>query len=265
MSDEGRIEEEALDETVAEDEPGNAADVVEEEMSPAPSHFSRLAIEGVIGVGKTSLCHLLAERWDAALVLEEVEENPFLAAFYKDRQSHAFQTQLWFLLNRYRQLSEAGIQQDLFHKITVGDYLFAKDRIFATLNLDADELGLYNHVAGILEKQVANPDLVVYLQASTDVLVRRIAERGRSFEFSMEPAYIDALNDAYNHFFFHYDKTPLLVVNTDEIDFVAERADFEEIAAQIAATRRGVTYYRPLRTKEKAALRDRGRPEKKSG
>jgi deoxyadenosine/deoxycytidine kinase len=226
-----------------------------------PSHFGSLAVEGVIGVGKTSLCHLLAERWDTALVLEDVEENPFLAGFYKDRQSHAFQTQLWFLLNRYRQLSEAGVQQDLFHRITISDYLFAKDRIFATLNLDGDELQLYNHVAGILEKRVADPDLVVYLQASTDVLLERIAKRGRPYEFGMETAYIDALNNAYNHFFFHFDKTPLLVVNTDEIDFVTERADFEEVAGQIMTMRRGVTYYRPLRTKEKAALKDRGRNE----
>jgi deoxyadenosine/deoxycytidine kinase len=224
-----------------------------------PSHFGRLAVEGVIGVGKTSLCHLLAERWDAALVLEEVEENPFLAGFYEDRQSYAFQTQLWFLLNRYRQLSEAGVQQDLFHRITISDYIFAKDRIFATLNLDGDELQLYNHVAGILEKRVADPDLVVYLQASTDVLLRRIAKRGRPYEFGMEMAYIDALNNAYNHFFFHFDKTPLLVVNTDEIDFVAERADFDEITGQIVTMPRGVTYYRPLRTKEKTALKDRGK------
>ncbi len=234
----------------------------EEERPVVPSHFTRLAIEGVIGVGKTSLCRLLAERWDASLLLEEVEENPFLTGFYKDRQSHAFQTQLWFLLNRYRQLAEAGVQQDLFHRITISDYLFAKDRIFATLNLDADELGLYNHVAGILEKQVADPDVVVYLQASTDVLLHRIAERGRPYEFSMEAAYIDALNNAYNHFFFHFDKTPLLVVNTDEIDFVAERADFEEITEQIATMRRGVTYYRPLRSKEKTAIRDRSKAEK---
>jgi deoxyadenosine/deoxycytidine kinase len=223
-----------------------------------PAHFGRLTIEGVIGVGKTSLCSLLAQRWDAALLLEEVEENPFLAGFYADRQSCAFQTQLWFLLNRYRQMSEAGVQQDLFHKITVSDYLFAKDRIFATLNLDGDELQLYNHVAGILEKQVAEPDLVVYLQASTDVLLRRIADRGRPYEFGMDTDYIDALNNAYNHFFFHYDKAPLLVVNTDEIDFVAQSVDFEEIVNQIATPQRGVTYYRPLRTREK--LRAGARP-----
>ncbi len=239
----------------------NDADMDLTDVPVIPSHFGRLAVEGVIGVGKTSLCQLLAGEWDAALVLEEVEENPFLAGFYKDRQSRAFQTQLWFLLNRYRQLSEAGVQQDLFHRITISDYLFAKDRIFATLNLDGDELQLYNHVAGILEKRVADPDIVVYLQASTDVLLGRIADRGRPYEFGIDAAYVDALNDAYSHFFFHFDKTPLLVVNTDEIDFVSERADFEEIAGQIATVRRGVTYYRPLRTREKTARKDRGKPE----
>ena len=227
-----------------------------------PSHFSFLAIEGVIGAGKTSLCELLGERWDAGLILEGVEENPFLGRFYEDRAMYAFQTQLWFLLSRYRQLSESGVQQNLFHRITICDYLFAKDRIFATLNLDDDEQQLYNRVAATLETQVPAPDLVVYLQASTDSLLRRIERRGRSFEFNIDPAYIEALNAAYNHYFFHYDKGPLLVINIDGIDFTEHPGDLEEIVAQIMVERHGVIYYQPLRSRDKPAIRDHHPPEK---
>jgi deoxyguanosine kinase len=227
-----------------------------------PSHMNFIAIEGVIGVGKTSLCELLAEAWNGRLVLEEVDGNPFLPKFYEDRKSYAFQTQLWFLLNRYRQFSEAAVQQDLFHRVTVSDYLFAKDRIFANINLDDDELQLYNHVAGVLDTQVPLPDAVVYLQASSEVLLHRIAKRGRPFEFNMDPTYIGLLNEAYNHFFFHYDRTPLLVINTDELDFKDERGDLEEIVEQILKMGSAVTYYQPLRSKDRAALKDRRPPEK---
>jgi deoxyadenosine/deoxycytidine kinase len=227
-----------------------------------PPHLNFLAIEGVIGVGKTSLCELLANAWNGRMVLEEIDGNPFLPKFYEDRKGYAFQTQLWFLLNRYRQVSEAGVQQDLFHRITISDYLFAKDRIFANINLDDDELRLYNHVAGILETQISFPDLVVYLQASSEVLLRRIAQRGRPFEFNMDPTYIELLNEAYNHFFFHYDRTPLLVINTDEIDFENDRGDLEEIVEQIVKAPPGVTYYKPLRKRDKTALRERRSAEK---
>ncbi len=227
-----------------------------------PSHLNFIAIEGVIGVGKTSLCELLAESWNGRLIFEEVDENPFLPKFYEDRKAYAFQTQLWFLLSRYRQLSEAVVQQDLFHRITISDYLFAKDRIFANINLDDDELQLYNHVAGTLEAQIPRPDLVVYLQASNEVLLRRIARRGRPYEFNIDPTYIGLLNEAYNHFFFHYDKTPLLVVNTDNIDFMSDRGDLEEIVEQMVNIRSGVTYYQPLRSRDKAAINNRRTPEK---
>ena len=229
--------------------------------SGASLHFNFLAIEGVIGVGKTSLCRLLGESWNAALILEEVDENPFLSRFYRERDAYAFQTQLWFLLSRYRQLSESGIQQDLFHKVTISDYLFAKDRIFASLNLDGDELQMYNLVAAALEPKVPSPDLVVYLQASTDTLLRRIDLRSRACEAGIDPEYIDALNSAYNHFFFHYDKTPLLVINTDELDFIEEQGDLEEIGQQIRELRRGVLYYKPLPSKDKAALREKAADE----
>jgi deoxyguanosine kinase len=222
-----------------------------------PQQFNFITIEGVIGVGKTSLCELLAQRWNARLILEDVDGNPFLSKFYQDRISFAFQTQVWFLLSRFRQLSEAIAQQDLFHRITVSDYMFAKDRIFANVNLSDDELGLYNRIAGLLETQAPKADAVVYLQASSEVLLRRIAKRGRSFESSIDPEYIGLLNEAYNHYFFHYDRSPLLVINTDEMDFANDGGDLEEIVEQIANVKPGVTYYRPLRAKEKSAIRER--------
>jgi deoxyguanosine kinase len=234
-----------------------------ESFAPAlPSSINFLAIEGVIGVGKTSLCTRLAEAWNGRLVLEAAEENPFLAKFYEDRKSHAFQTQAWFLLSRYKQLSEVIAQQDLFHTVTISEYLFAKDRIFANVNLSDDELSLYNRIIGALETQVPRADVAVYLQASTDVLLRRIEKRGRPCEFNIDPDYINLLNEAYNHFFFHYQDSPLLVVNTDNMDFVNDPDDQAEIMEQIAKIKPGVTYYHPLRARDKAALRERRALEK---
>jgi deoxyguanosine kinase len=222
-----------------------------------PAHLNFITIEGVIGVGKTTFCDLLAARWNARQIQEAVDDNPFLPRFYQDRSAYAFQTQLWFLLSRYRQLSEAVAQQDLFHRITISDYMFAKDRIFANINLDDDELQLYGHVANILEKQVPRPDLVVYLQASTEVLLRRIAKRGRPYEFNMDSGYIALVNEAYNHYFFHYEQSPLLVINTDGIDFVSDQADLADIMEQIENARPGVTWYQPLRPRDKAAIKNR--------
>ncbi len=190
-------------------------------------------------------------------MLEEVADNPFLPKFYEDRKAYAFQTQVWFMLSRFRQLTRDIAQQDLFHRMTVSDYLFSKDRLFASINLDDDELSLYNQLVGSLEAQVPKPDVVVYLQASTDVLLKRIEKRGRTFEFNMDPGYLTLLNEAYNHFFFHYDKSPLLVINTDGIDFVADSGDLEEIVEQILKVRQGVTYYQPLRTRDKAVIKNR--------
>ena len=216
-----------------------------------PPRIGHLCIEGVIGVGKTTLCRLLKERFDARLVLEEAEQNPFLAKFYEDRRNYAFQTQLWFLVSRYRQLSAAFMQEDLFHALTVTDYMFAKDSIFASINLDDDELALYNTVAKALEKDVAKPDFVVYLQASTDTLMRRIGKRGRPYEFNMDASYIDIINEAYNHFFFHYTDSPLLIINTNDIDFVLNAEDLEEIVDQIAESKSGINFYQPLGTKNR--------------
>lgn len=204
-----------------------------------------LVIEGVIGAGKTSLTRLLSDRLAAQLVLEEVEENPFLKDFYRDRARWAFQTQMHFLFSRYQQ--QRGLRQtDLFSDKLVSDYLFQKDRIFASLNLADQEMALYERLVGWLELDVVKPDVVVYLQASTETLMERITQRNRSFERDMERAYIDKLNEAYNHYFFHYHDTPLLVVNTNRIDFVNQPDDFEDLQKRILSHRQGTLYYTPL-------------------
>ena len=212
-----------------------------------------IVIEGVIGAGKTSLTRLLAERLNAALLLEEVEENPFLKDFYTDRGRYAFQTQMHFLFSRYQQQRELR-QQDLFREKTVSDYLFQKDRIFANLNLSDKELALYEKVVGWLELEVTRPDVVVYLQANTETLMERVAKRGRSFERDMDRQYMQALNDSYNYFFFHYAEAPLLVVNTNAIDFVKNAEDLEDLVSRILAHTEGTVYYTPLPSKDRRKI-----------
>ncbi len=203
-----------------------------------------LAIEGVIGAGKTSLAARMAERYRARLLLEQHEENPFLSDFYHDPLRFAFSTQMFFLLSRYRQQQELP-QKDLFHDLLVADYLFAKDRIFATLTLEERELALYDKVARLLERDILKPDLVVYLQMSTERLMKNIKRRDRSYERSMSEDYIRSLNEAYNRFFFNYTDTPLLVINATAIDFVHNEKDFEDLTAQLNRPISGVQYYSP--------------------
>jgi deoxyadenosine/deoxycytidine kinase len=206
--------------------------------------FGTIAVEGPIGVGKTSFVNLLAKKFDAHVVLENLD-NPFLKSFYDDEQGAAFQVQLFFLLLRYRQLQELS-QRDLFQQVTICDYIFPKDKIFAYLNLDDSELLIYDKLYAMLEDQVPKPDLVIFLQAETRTLVERIAGRNREYEAKISEAYINEVNKAYNYFFFHYAETPLLVIDTTSIDFVHHEEHLDELVEQIRKMDRGVQYYRPL-------------------
>ena len=203
-----------------------------------------IAIEGVIGVGKTSLSKILSDRLSAKLVLEKFEENPFLEDFYRDPERYSFQTQLYFLLSRYRQQIDLK-QIDLFHNLLISDYMFAKDKLFAHLNLNDKELDLYNHIARLLEREVPKPDLVIFLQANTNKLMDNIKKRARSYEREMSRDYIESLNQIYNEFFFRYNETPLIIINTNEIDFVHNEQDLEELLRVIRQPVSGTKYYNP--------------------
>ena len=209
-----------------------------------PAYY--IAIEGVIGVGKTSLSQILAKRLGARLVLEKFEENPFLSDFYKDRERYAFQTQIFFLLSRYRQQMEL-FQTELFHQNLVTDYLFIKDKLFAYLNLNEKELMLYDQMLSLLIRQIPRPDLVIYLQADTERLLKNISFRGRDYEKNMDKEYIEALNQMYNQYFFRYNETPLLIINTTDIDFVHKEEDLNEILTYIQKPPAGTKLYRPVR------------------
>tara|TARA_B100001750_G_scaffold154939_1_gene124330 strand:+ start:162 stop:803 length:642 start_codon:yes stop_codon:yes gene_type:complete len=203
-----------------------------------------VAIEGVIGVGKTSLAGLLEERLNAKLVLEKFDENPFLSDFYIDPERYAFQTQLFFLLSRYRQQQELR-QINVFHNLIISDYMFVKDRLFASLNLDEKEMSLYDSIAKILEKNIINPDLVIYLQADTQRLMERIVMRDREFEKNMSPEYIEGLNQVYNEYFFRFQDCPLLIINTNDIDFVHNEEDLEEVISYIRQPVSGTKFFNP--------------------
>ncbi len=206
-----------------------------------------VAIEGSIGVGKTSLAKLLAERLCAQLILEKFEENPFLPDFYQDPERYSFQTQLFFLLSRYRQ--QIDLQQtDLFYNCIITDYMFAKDRLFASLNLNEKEITLYDKVASLLEKSISNPNLVIFLQSDTERLMANIRKRGREYEKQMDWKYIDALNQVYNEYFFRYDGSPLMIINTNDIDFVNNEDDLEEVLNFIRTPVHGVKYYNPVKS-----------------
>lgn len=204
-----------------------------------------IAIEGAIGVGKTSLAKILAQKFGSRLIQEEVSNNPFLDRFYEDRRKYAFQTQLFFLLSRYRQQRELA-QGDLFETGIVSDYMLAKDKIFAYLNLEDDEISLYEMVYRLLVPTVPRPDLVIYLQARPEVLLSRIRKRGVEYERNISLDYLRMLSDAYNEYFFHYNETPLLVVGTSEIDFVESPRDLEQLLREVKSVKRGTQHFIPL-------------------
>ena len=206
-----------------------------------------IAIEGPIGVGKTSLAQALGLRIGARIILEDTDSNPFIARFYQDPEKYAFPVQLYFLLTRYNQQRQLA-QQDLFAQATVTDYLLAKDRIFARLNLDPDELVLYQGVYRLLDGQLARPDLVVYIRARVEVLAERLRKRNRTFERHISIEYLDRVSAAYRDFFFYYDETPLLVVDSSEIDFVDDASDLEDLLREIDRTVTGSHYYVPRKS-----------------
>jgi len=207
-------------------------------------NLNYVAIEGAIGVGKTSLAKLLSDRLGAKLVLEKFEENPFLFKFYDDPGRFAFQTQLFFLLQRYQQQQELR-QVDMFHNLLISDYMFIKDRLFASLNLDEKEMNLYDIIANMLERNVINPDIIIYLQADTSTLMKNIAIRGREFEANISYDYINALNEIYTEYFFRYNETPLVIINTNHIDFVNNSADLDLVIDYIRQPVTGTKFFNP--------------------
>ena len=204
-----------------------------------------IAVEGAIGAGKTSLVNLLGENYGARLILEETESNPFISKFYEDKEAYSFQTQIFFLLSRYNQYMQLA-QRDLFNSVVVIDYLFQRDKIFARLNLEDHEYNLYEQIFTLIDAKAPKPDLVIYLQASTEVLQERVAKRGRDYEAFMDPDYLDSVNKAFNNFFFYYSETPLLVINTNDIDFVEKKCDLDELIKKINSHKIGREYYNPL-------------------
>ena len=209
-----------------------------------PEHLSYIVIEGVLGVGKSALARLLAQRFNAQLVLEDIDENPFLGKFYKDRQRWAFQTQVAFLASRYRQ-QRTMLMRDLFHDLLIADYAFDKDRIFAHLNLSGDEVQLYETLYTLMEPNTRRPDLVIYLQSSVEYSMKAIPHRGRSYETDMSSDYLAALHEAYTYYFFRYSKSPLLIINTEMISFYIIPKYLDELVRQIVTGKHhGTTYFR---------------------
>ena len=204
-----------------------------------------IAVEGVIGAGKTTLCTMLGETLGAQIVKEQFEENPFLKDFYRDPERYAFQTQIFFLLTRYKQQRSLS-QADLFHRFLVTDYIFEKDKIFANLNLSDPELEVYDRYYKLFRSQLPGPDLVIYLQASTDVLRKRLRKKNAAGERAINMEYMAEVNKAYEHFFFHYSASDLLVVNTSEIDFVEHSQDLQNLLQRVSEPIRGTQYFLPL-------------------
>lgn len=205
---------------------------------------SLIAVDGNVGVGKTSLARLVSRHLGARLIEENVEDNPFVERFYEDMGAYSLQTQLVFLMNRYKQ-QLALSQKELFSELTVIDYVFARDKIFAHVNLSDEELGLYSRIASELEAKLVRPDVIIYLQASSDVLYERIQRRGNAMERGISRDYLEALNDAFNHYFFNYRETPLLIVNTDKMDFVNNEKHFQDLIRRVAEPVNGMELYVP--------------------
>lgn len=217
-------------------------------VSPLKSSDSSsryIAIEGPIGAGKTALARRLAESLSADLVLEEIEENPFLERFYRDGRSAALPAQMFFLFARARQIEQLR-QPDLFSSVRISDYLFTRDRLFAELNLDPDELKLYDQIAANLAVEAPVPDLVIYLQASVDAIMRRLAKRDSHYDRFVDRRYLERLTDAYSRFFHAYDDGPLLIVNASQIDPVHNEADYEQLFHQIERTTGGRHFFNPV-------------------
>ena len=215
-------------------------------MKLEPTSLRYIAIEGVLGAGKTTLATMLAQRLNAQLVLEHFEDNPFLVSFYQDPERFAFQTQLFFLLSRFKQ-QQTYSQMDLFQSCIVTDYVFERDRIFATVTLNESELKLYDQVAQVVERSVPQPDLIVYLQSSVERLEHNIHLRGRTMEAQVTQTYLGALNREYNNFFFRFSEAPVLIVNAAEIDFEHNEEQFEELVHEITRPRTAqIQYYLPM-------------------
>jgi deoxyadenosine/deoxycytidine kinase len=210
--------------------------------------FHYIAVEGPIGVGKTTVAELLAQRLEAATVLEDWGQNPFLRSFYEGRPGAAFQLEAFFLLARYRQQQEL-LQRSLFPQATICDYVFEKSKLFAYLNLEDSELMIFEKLYALLAEGVRRPDLVVYLQAPSEVLIKRIRSRAREEERGISDEYLAELNRAYNHYFFHYSQTPLLVVNTADADFAKRSEDLDDLLRQVKGMGKGTRYYVPQTSK----------------
>ncbi len=204
-----------------------------------------IVIEGPLGVGKTSLALKLAEEMNAEALMEDTEENPFLLKFYQNPKKYSFQTQIYFLLRRYQQSTRIG-QMGLFKRTVISDYLFEKDMIFARTNLDDSEFWLYEQLFHLLKKRIVPPDLTIFLQATTDVLMERIRKRDRKYERNINFKYLESINQAFNEYFFHYSGSPLLIINASKIDFVHVPEDFEDLVDQIKRMKSGIQYYVPM-------------------
>jgi deoxyadenosine/deoxycytidine kinase len=206
-----------------------------------PSHqlsLNFIAVDGPIGSGKTTIAKLLAESMGAQILLEPSENNPFLPDFYRDMRKNAFKTQLYFLLNRYQQQAELK-QRDIFNPMIVSDYTFAKDAIFAEINLSEDELAHYNNIFSLLQEKLPKPDLVIYLRADSNVLLQRIKKRGKDYERSIEQRYLEKLTEGYNRYFLNYSATPLLVVDSTNQNYLENPDDFANLTKAITSHRGG--------------------------